>query len=183
MQKHWLHRNRVRVFSALVVAMILCAPLSAAHAELEIPNWRAEVRPGFAWMTDNSDNLSGFSLGMMGSYRVFDTLSVKLDSEISFFDVNQPGQAYWVETSAGVNYDIDLTPLVPTIGTGIGPLFKKPKVGDWSTEATWHVLLGLSYFIVEEVALGAEIRPHFILSDLSQDPFYFTVSAKVMMAF
>lgn len=175
--------SRFPRLAALGLLLLLGLFSRPAAAELDIPDWRVELRPGFAWTRSGDEDLAGMSVGVMAAYRLFDTVSLKLDGEWLFFDIDRPGEAHWIETTLGVAYDVDLTPLLPTLGAGVGPLFIRPTRGEPSTEAVWHVLLALSYLLTEDFALGLEIRPHFILTRMNQDPFFLTLAAKLMLVF
>jgi len=159
--------------------ILTCSPAQA----VEFDDWRMELRPTYSWWTVEDDNMHGFGTGLMGSWRAFDTLYIKLDTEIIFLDMENPGNKYLWEISAGANYDIDITPLTVTMGTGIGPLLTKDEGQDWKTDASWHLLLAFQYSITKDFALGIEGRYHFIFTDFNTSPLFFTASLKAVLTF
>ena len=171
------------LFTCLLAAWALLTAFPALGRDGDQTLWQLELRPGYSWISDDNDEMEGFSIAAMGGYRVYDSLLGKLDLEYSSFDAYDFGRAQFVETALGLNYDIDFSPVVPTIGSGIGTLFRKKRGEAWSTDLSWHVLGGVHYFVTETVGLGAEAKYHLLLSDLNQNPIYFTLAAKVVLAF
>lgn len=141
------------------------------------------MRPTYSWYNSNKESMHGFGTGIMGSWRAYDTLYVKLDTELIFLDMATPGDKYIWEFSAGINYDVDITPVIATIGTGIGPLFTQNIEKTWATDASWHLLLALQYKIIKDFGIGLEGRYHFILTQFDTNPLFFTASLKLFMVF
>ena len=174
---------RLQTSCVVTAVFVLCLLMlsSVVRAEDERP-WRLEIRPGYVWQKRGED-LHGVSAGLMGGWRAFDTVVVKLDAEVSSLGVRQPGESLFTEIAGGFNYDIDLAPLFPTIGAGLGPLFRKYEGESWTTSLSWHVLGAAVYQITPLLGLGVEIKYHLILTEFSQDPFFMTVAAKAALSF
>ncbi len=146
--------------------------------------WRVEVRPGYAYLTDGGDNSHGATVGAMAGWRFYDSLSLKLDLDYSQFGLakGDPGVRF-LEMALGFNYDIDVLWVIPSIGTGVGPLFRRYEGHDWDTQAAWHIMGALVYPFSSLMAIGIEARAHLVVTDFNQDPLYLTFVAKLQMAF
>lgn len=174
--------KHLRPIALILILLFVGLPQERAAAAEE-SDWRIELRPGYTWLSRDDESMQGFSVGVMGAWRAFDNVFLKLDLDNMFLDINDPGRAYAINPALGINYDFDLAPLLPTIGTGLGPLFTQKEDSAWSIDLSWHLLLSLQYFIRDDVGFGLEGKYFFILTDMNQNPIYATASAKVTLAF
>ncbi len=152
-------------------------------ADQDPPEWLTEVRLGYAYLKKEPGEQHGMNIGWMGGYRLFDRLYLKLDTDFSMLQLDLKKQGYLLDATAGVNYDIDLLPLMVTIGSGIGPLLRNVDNEGWRFQGVWHVLFALQFAATDRIGAGLEARYHLILPDSWSDPLYITLAAKVSFAF
>ena len=171
----------IRILTFIALAMMSFFS-STAHATEKF-NGQVEFRPGYTWLDESYGEMEGFSFGAMGGWRFFDSLILKLDTELGIFDIHDNTRMNLFQCSLGLNYDIDRTYVTPTLGMGVGPMFRKYGEADWLTDVAWHFLAAAVYHIVPNVALGLEIRYNFILEEGSSNSFYMTLGAKLAVLF
>ncbi len=149
----------------------------------ESKKWVVELRPGFTWLYGDYGDREGFNIALQGGYRFWDNLSAKLDVEYAFFDIDSPEHAKLLHPALGFDYDVDRSRWLPTLGTGIGPLWRKYRHMDWKTDAVWHVNVGLAYQFSRDVALGAKAKYNFVLTDFDTTPLYLTLAVNLVILF
>jgi len=172
-----------------IATMVLLFPLQVGALDNPALNtnlardWAIQARGGYGWLSDNGLDLEGFSLGVSGGYRLYEDLFAKLDVEYSDFSWAGEERARYLPLSAGLEYGIDLTPIVPYVGLSAGPLFRAVDSNDWKTKWFWQLAGGLDGIITPDFAVGIEARYHGDLENFSQNSLYVTLAVKTIYRF
>jgi len=131
--------------------------------EIELSDWRVFVDSGYVWYHeekgDDKSDLHGLSLAVGASWRFFDNLALKLDADLAAMKQGERfGDLKSYGVGGGLNYDLDVGPLVGTVGAGVGGLFRTQKKAPWKKDAAWHFHLSGVYYFTKEIGLGIDIR-------------------------
>ncbi|MBW2527873.1 MAG: hypothetical protein JRI23_27070 [Deltaproteobacteria bacterium] len=152
--------------TAVVVAAWL-AP-SSAHATEE--QWRLGVDGTYAVAGLPEATAAGLGGGIHGTYGLTDAFNLRVNADVTAFPLPEPSRLAWMwNTTAGLEYVIDILDWVPILGLLAGPvgLYRQ---GDGQVVPDSHhtyfaleIPLGLGYQITPEFTLGLEGRYRMLL--------------------
>jgi len=176
----------VCLMSAFLSLTVLFGVAGEASAR-DLPDWRFEASTGYGVYYDNNGDQHGLGVSALGAWRAFDMVWLKFNLDYAAFnwsslDSPEPG-AMIVAPAVGINYDIDLLPVYPTIGVGFSPFFKTEAGEDWETMFSWHILASINFAINELVTLGLELKSHMLSGSDPLSGMFLTSMFKVQLDF
>lgn len=79
-------------------------------------------------------------------------------------------------------YLIDVFTFVPSFGLGVDALAITNGVS-WEADFAVHAVVSLDYLATREIVLGLDVRPYFLLTALTSDPFYLAITLRGSVLF
>ena len=170
--------------AAVFTAFCLAASTGPTLAENPDSTWRLELLPGFSWLRTETKDIGGESLGGFAGYRFWNQCHVGVTAAYTLFSLPDYSRAHYVQTTAGLSYEIDRLPIVPEFTAGIGPYYKsKSHAHGWKTDLGTYAGFNLHYFIDNAWALGGAIRYNYLPKDFTKTPIYFDFSFQIVYEF
>jgi hypothetical protein len=151
-----------------IVGTMACALSSAALLEGEASaferQWHVGLDGGYALGAFPGANVSGFDVGVHGTYGLTDAFNLRLHADLSAFDLPAPRtSALLVNTGLGAEYVIDILRWVPYVGVTAGPNVMLVQDGSTVPHLGVEVLGGLGYQLSRSWSVGGEARYRLLL--------------------
>jgi len=148
--------------------MATCALGSAAFAIPEAAaferQWHLGLDGGYALGAFPEANVSGFDVGLHGTYGLTDAFNLRLHSDVSAFDLPAPRtSALLVNAGLGAEYVIDILRWVPYLGATAGPNVMLVQNSGTVVHLGVEVLGGLGYQLSRNWSVGGEARYRLLL--------------------
>jgi opacity protein-like surface antigen len=108
--------------------------------------------------------VSGFDVGLHGTYGLTDAFNLRLHADVSAFDLPEPrSSALLVTSGLGAEYVFDVLRWVPYVGVTAGPSVMHVQNDRTVVHLGVEVPLGLGYQITRNWVVGAEVRYRLLL--------------------
>jgi opacity protein-like surface antigen len=185
-----------RLVALLVAAWAALGPL---RAEAERRQWLLAMTPGYSLVYVDGRSPSGGGGGFEVGYGLTEALSLRASGFLSWHAAEQtktsPGGTIGAFSAmVGLNYTLDVIRLVPYFDVGIGLLGVRGDAGFHDSAVSNLVVpsstafgielgFGIDYLLTRHVALGALVRYHAFLTDITRIPVYLYVGPRVSFRF
>jgi hypothetical protein len=180
------------VLRRLVVLAIVLAPV-AARADFK--EWTISAWPAYALTYVDSRSPSGAGAGMDVGFGITESLTLKATGFVSWHPVaatkmTSAGTLGEFSAMLGLNYSLDVIRLVPSFDVGLGVLGirgdeqfstsnKANAVVQPSTAFGVELGFALDYALTRRIEVGALVRYHAFLTDITRIPAYLYVGPRV----
>jgi hypothetical protein len=177
--------------------MALLVVVVAREARADFKEWTVAVTPAYSMVYVDSRTASGGGAAVDVGFGVTESLSVTASGLVSWhsLDATQTMRGGTVSAFAamlGIHYALDVIRLVPSFDLSLGALGARggadfgsganPPIAP-STAFGIALGFGVDYLLERWVAIGAQIKLHALLSDLSRVPAYLYVGPRVTFRF
>ena len=167
-----------------LLAMVASLALPAgAQAYEDRASVGAELGYGVVVITDTDLPQHGLLAGVEGSIGLWDVLVLRGHAAYAFHPGTDP--LHLILFGVELLYLVDIVQVVPFFGLGVDGL-----TTFWMDEAALelglHVTVGAEYLVSRSVAIGIDVRPHFLPITLSEgrlEPVYITANARFSYLF
>ncbi len=167
----------------LLAAAALLGSGSSAHAYEDRGTVGAELGYGVVVIPDTDLPQHGLVAGVEGSIGLWDVLVARVHAAYAFHPGDDP--LHVVLFGAELLYLVDIVQVVPFFGLGIDGLTTVWQ-DEVALELGLHVTVGAEYLVSRNVAIGIDVRPHFLPVTLTEgrlEPVYITVGARISYLF
>ena len=184
-------RRAVRLASALAVVCLLAGP-----ARAEFKEWKIAVTPAYAIGYVDSRTANGGGAGVEVGFGISESLSLHASGFLSWHALGssktqQAGTMSAYASMLGLTYTLDVIRLVPYFELELGVVGVRGTAGfgddkhvvKSADELALGVGFGLDYLITRHVAVGAVVRYHALLTDITRIPVYLYVGPRVSFRF
>jgi len=178
--RRWLQQRLGLAWFAGIAALTWDACIAPAPLHAYEDQFTLGVDLGYAHASAGRLPHPGAALGVEASIGLNDVWSVRGIASYSLHP--GPTSLSIVGLGAELLYLVDVFEFVPYFGAGCDVL------GSWYTgshglgaEFAVHPVFGIDVLLSREVALGLSARPMFLLSALSREPIYLTVSLGALL--
>ena len=134
--------------------------------------------------SDTTLPMHGVAARVGASLGVGDTFELRLNGAYAFHFGDEPMHRAALAFEAV--YLVDILEVVPFLGLGIGGILSVHERmtgallrGDFEL----HAVLGFDWLLSREFSIGLEARPTFLLTALSEDPIWITITARAQLLF
>jgi hypothetical protein len=178
---------------ASVMLLLLAVP---ASAQAEFKQWSASLTPAYAVTYVDSRAPSGGGGGAEVGFGITESLTLKASGFLSWHPVaatktTAAGTLGEFSAMLGISYALDVIRLVPSFDLMIGVLGLRGDAA-FSTGAKANAVLsppstafgiglgfGLDYLVTRTVMVGAVVRYHAFVTDITRIPVYLFVGPRV----
>jgi hypothetical protein len=121
--------------------------------------WHAGVDVGYSLGSFAPGDVSGFLAGLHLAYGVSDAFNLRLQFDMSPYDLPEPATSSFVyQVAFGAEYLIDVLEWVPYVGLVSGPAIVVVQDTGQVIDVAIEPLFGLGYRLSSQFTVGAEVR-------------------------
>jgi hypothetical protein len=189
-------RAVTRLAALVAIALALLCP---RRARGDFKEWTVAVTPAYAISYVDSRTPSGGGGGVDVGFGISESLALHASGFLSWhpLDATKATAAGTMSVFAGMiglTYTLDVIRLVPSFEVALGVLGVRGDAAFGSDAKAEHVVasstafgvglgFGLDYLLTRHVAIGATVRYHALLTDLTRVPVYLYAGPRVTFRF
>jgi hypothetical protein len=180
-----------------LTALALIALGGTARADFK--EWSITITPSYALAYVDSRAPSGGGGGVEVGFGVTESLTLKASTFLSWHAVDATmttpsGTMSAFSAMLGINYALDVIRIVPSFDVAVGVLGLRGDAA-FGDNATANALVkpstafaiqlgfGVDYLITRQISVGAVVRYHALVTDITRIPVYLYVGPRVTFRF
>jgi hypothetical protein len=177
--------RRMRIRGALSALALILSSASLAHAYEDTLTLGVEAGLGVVVVPESTLPCCGPLIGAETSIGLTDAITLRAHLAWAWHPSPEPDLhlgLFGIEAF----YLLDIVEIVPFFGIGLDVLGTIVD-GAFGMEFGFHPILGIDYLVSREIAIGLDIRPHFLFLSVFEDgrlePAYIAVNARLSYRF
>jgi hypothetical protein len=191
------YSSAVRLKAATPLLLLLAGLPRAARADFK--EWSVTLTPAYAIVYVDERAGSGGGGGVDVGFGVSESLTLHASGFLSWHDLDatrtaRAGTASAFAAMVGLTYSLDVIRLVPSFELALGAIGVRGDAAFGSGRAAEAVVasstafavglgFGIDYLVTRHVAVGAAVRYHALVTDLTRIPVYLYVGPRVTFRF